>query len=109
MDDEQPELVLPELTQGMMDRATLDAYVRDLAACADVLDVLVKGGTERRTDGAPVPLEEAVSSLMTGDVHGVQVRYRYDDTEWRDTLLWSPEGLRVVRIDMSAVYASGES
>lgn len=95
---EQPQLA--EITEGFLDQPTFLAYLDDLDACAQVLDVLVKGGARTRTDATPVSLREAADDLMHGRTHGVQVRYRYQGCEWRDTLLWSPQGLRVVRMNM---------
>jgi hypothetical protein len=89
--------VTDPLTGGLLDRATLDALERDLVACAHVLDVLVKGAPTLRADPEPVSLAEAFAALRGGHVRAVQVRYAYDGAEWRDTLVATPGGVRLVR------------
>ena len=94
------ELNLPELQDTILDVDTIHALVRDLTTVASVQDVLLKGGVRVRTDGRAVPLAEAVDALIAGEVFGVQVRYRYQDKEWRDTLMRAPAGVRLVRMEM---------
>lgn len=106
MEEPMEEPKLAELTESLLDRATFEAFLDDLEACTQVLDVLVKGGTKQRTDAKPVGLREAGAMLVEGAVHALQIRYRYDGSEWRDTLLWSPEGLRIVRMNMSDMFGS---
>ena len=91
---------LPELSEALLDRETLERLFVDLDACTRVLDVLLKRGPTRRTDGRPVGLGEARDLLLTGEVRGLQIRYLYQGVEWRDTLLRTPEGVRLVRMQM---------
>ena len=96
MDEEE----LPDLQEGMLDPATLDALLTDLEAHAEILDVITKGAAEQLADPYRTKLRVAVDALLTGLVRGVQVRYRYQKKEWRDTLIRVPEGVRIVRIEM---------
>lgn len=89
---------LPELHQGELDEGTLRALFDDLERHTEVLDVLVKGAGY--ANEAPVPLREAQAALTSGAVRGVQVRYRWDGAEWRDTLMRTAGGVRVVRMRM---------
>ena len=91
---------LPELHSSDLDAATLAALFDDLEAHAAVLDVLVKGGARQEASPVPVALREAQAMLASGRVRGVQVRYRWDGGEWRDTLLRTPTGTRVVCMRM---------
>lgn len=91
---------LPELHGGELDHATLAALFDDLEVHADVLDVLVKGAPQGYAQDTPVSLRAAEAALRVGAVRGVQVRYRWDGAEWRDTLLRGPAGVRVVRMRM---------
>ncbi len=89
---------LPELQDTLLDAATLGQLFGDLATHARVLDVLTKGGATERTDGKPIGLDQAQRSLLAGDVRAVQIRYLFDQVEWRDTLMRVPGGIRLVRI-----------
>ena len=88
---------LPELHTGELDRATFDALISDLIAHAEVLDVLVKGSAEQHSDGRPVPLLDAAAMLLRGAARGIQIRYRWDGAEWRDTLIAQGGRVRIVR------------
>ena len=100
MTTEKPsdELVLPELTTAQLDDTMLDQLVTDLENAATVLDVLFKGHATQRTDGKPVPIRQAVSLLRAGESFGVQIRYIFEETEWRDTLSRASTGYRLVRM-----------
>ncbi|MCO4746967.1 MAG: hypothetical protein KC912_19370 [Proteobacteria bacterium] len=97
---EEPEFQLPELQDTMLDAGTLQQLVHDLTTCTTVLDVLLKGGPMARTDAKRVSLADAVDQLQAGAVFGVQVRYRWEEAEWRDTLMRTPGGIRLVRMRM---------
>ncbi len=98
MSDLPPEL--PELQTGDLDAPTLAALFDDLERHTDVLDVLVKGSPTRHVSPTPIPLREAQALLAAGEVRGVQVRYRWQGAEWRDTLMQLPAVVRVVRMQM---------
>jgi hypothetical protein len=92
-------VIFPELNESTLDRATLMQLMNDLNHHAEVLDVLEKGTSKQRTDGRSVLIEEAFQKLSAGQISGVQIRYRWDDSEWRDTLLFQAPGMvRLVRI-----------
>jgi hypothetical protein len=89
---------LPPLHEGMLDAAGLGALFGDLGALAEVMEVITKGGAVDRATPGRLTLATAEELLRTGAVRGVQVRYRYEDAEWWDTILALPQGFRVVRI-----------
>lgn len=89
---------LPTLHEGMLDSESLGALFRDLGALVEVVEVITKGGAVDRATPGRLTLETAEELLRTGAVRGVQVRYRYEDAEWWDTILALPRGFRVVRI-----------
>ncbi len=91
---------LPVLHTADLDPATFAALFDDLERCAEVLDVLVKGDAGRHASDVPVALRDAQSMLAAGLVRGVQIRYRWEGAEWRDTLLRLPTAIRVVRMKM---------
>lgn len=97
MDEELP---LPDLHQATLDEATLEQLFFDIRHAAELLSVSLKGGEQARAsglDGAD-PLEQARELLRQGRVAGAQLRYRHDGRVWCDTLMNSPEGVRLVRI-----------
>lgn len=91
---------LPELTEAVLDDDTLAALVRDLRGETQLLEVQLKGGQFERGQRHQIPLEQAVSMLTAGEIRGVQIRYRWSEQEWLDTLLRHPEGIKLVRIQV---------
>lgn len=90
---------LPELTQGLLDAGTVDRYFADLEACAELEGILVKASAQAMVGGQPpTTLSEARALVHGGTVRGVQIRYRYDGSDWCDTLMPSPQGVRLVRL-----------
>jgi len=92
------ELVLPELTTGVLDGETLSRLLADLGSCTEVLEVQVKGGAEVRARAGALGLQEAGALLLSGGVRGVQVRYLYEGAVWCDTLIGGGAGIRLVRM-----------
>lgn len=97
MSGETPD-ALPDVHEGELDEATLDALVGDILRETRVLSVLTKGGAESLSEGATVALPDAVALLRAGRVRAVQVRYVFQGAHWTDTLLRGATGVRVVRI-----------
>lgn len=100
---ETPEIPQPaELHEALLDAATLARLFDDIALATELLEVTVKGArfqhAFQQADRGPIQLEEARTLLLSGAVRGVQVRYRFDNAEWWDTLLNVPGGVRLVRI-----------
>lgn len=96
--DDAPELA--EVWRRDLALGELHALVDDLEQHAEVLDVLTKGGPKAHADPTPVSLRDAVLRLVRGEVRGVQVRYLFEGSEWRDTLLSTPTGVQDVRMKM---------
>lgn len=92
-----PDVELAELHQGVLDDATLDQYFEDLGL-AEVFDVLVKGAPEEYAKEGSFTLDRGKELFLAGVVRGLQIRYRYRDEEWWDTLLRAPGGVRLVRV-----------
>ncbi len=88
---------VPLMVDGVIDATTLRRLFDDLAASAVILGLREKSGPTAYTGGDEPTPESALSRLLTGRVRAVQVRYRYADHEWTDTILTVPNGFRVVR------------
>jgi hypothetical protein len=96
--DSLHEPPLPELRTGLLDDASAGALFRDIAALTQVDEVIVKHIPGRIQQAQPVTLEQALRLLLAAEVRAVQIRYRHDGACWLDTLMRSPEGLRLVRV-----------
>lgn len=83
--------------EGMLDATALAALLTDLDTQAEVLDVFVKAGPRSATSAVHTPLRSAFAALESGETSAIQVRYRFAGEEWRDTLLRTPAGVRLVR------------
>ncbi len=99
MNETTPELPLPALHQAVLDAADLEALLRDIEQCAELLAVLPKqAATEQIGDPARLTLADARDLLARRTVRGLQIRYRHDGAEWWDTLMQVSAGWRLVRI-----------
>jgi hypothetical protein len=88
---------LPVVYQGTIDETTARQVLADIAALARVLSVQVKGAEHRHARGG-MTLDAASTAWQAGAVGSLQVRYHHDGSEWCDTLLRGPAGIRIVRI-----------
>ena len=86
MSEEEEDPPLPDLQDAVLDAPTLQALFDDLEAHTEVLVVLGKGGPMDRADEQPLGLREAQGRLGA-DLRAVQITYRYQGDEWRDTLM----------------------
>ena len=96
---------LPDVQQAVLDAATLDALFSDLAQCAEVLSVVLKTSRGPVAE-ASVSLAAGRAALEEGTARGVQIRYRHEGTEWCDTLLRTPAGVRLVRVNSDDAQSS---
>lgn len=96
---------LPSLQEAILDTEMLARLLSDIEGLTQVDEVLLKGGSTAMASTQRLSLAEAVGVLQRGQAQGVQVRYRYQGGCWWDTLLRSPQGIRLVRIghDVDAV------
>lgn len=90
---------LPTLTQSVLDEATLQSLISDLLQCTQILELTTKGGEQLRAQKEKSQLPELVAGLKAGAFRGLQIRYLWEEKEWIDTLLATPEGLRLIRIE----------
>jgi hypothetical protein len=83
--------------QAVLNEVTLGQLFADLTASAEVLSVQGKAGAGRYGSAEPLTLAAAYDRLASGEITGVQIRYRFEDREWIDTLLRVGHGFRLVR------------
>ena len=90
---------LPQLQDAILDPETLEQLFQDIQHRAVVHEVLLKGGAAAMASGQSVSLDEARAALQEGRVLGVQIRYWYGEANWWDTLMRTPKGIRLIRIE----------
>lgn len=96
--ENSPATLLPDLHQATIDSATLDQLFRDIQEHADVTDVIPKFTQRGYVPEGPISLEEARKLLHSQSARGVQIRYRYEGSDWWDTIMTATPGYRLVRI-----------
>jgi hypothetical protein len=97
--NEEP-IELAPLQRAILDEATVDQLFFDIAQRAQLVDIVVKLGATTHVPHHERPtLDEARRRLLEEEVAAVQLRYRYGGSEWWDTLLRSPHGIEIVRIE----------
>jgi hypothetical protein len=90
---------LPALHTTVLDAAQVEQLLSDIEACAELVEILPKYAAQGHVpDRAGVTLAEARTLLASRAVRGLQLRYRYDDADWWDTLMLAGDRYRVVRI-----------
>ena len=90
--------VLPDLFEAVLDKDALETLMSDLDSHAEVFEVLAKVSPGTRASKASLSLREAQQMLLTSEIRAVQIHYRHEGVLWRDTLMGSPSGFRLVRM-----------
>ena len=93
---------LPELQQSVLDPETLEQLFSDLSSLTEIIEIIPKAAAAGYVDEKQqhISLDEAREMLLSSTVRGLQIRYRYQGSQWWDTLLPDPggNGFRIVRI-----------
>lgn len=90
---------LPELQDAVLAPEQLAALLADYEAHVQIGEVILKGAATARAMTTNPSLQDANAALRSGAVRGVQIRYLHDGREWWDTLMATPQGVRLVRIE----------
>lgn len=88
----------PEMSDAVLSDDEVASLIRDLRACTVIDEIIVKSGPGHVNDAPQTSLDDAAQLLMERAVRGVQIRYRYDNARWMDTLMPIAEGIRLVRV-----------
>ncbi len=99
--DENQERALPDLQQSVLDPETLAQLFVDLASLTEILEVIPKASAAGYVpEHNNINLDEAREMLLSSSIRGLQIRYRYQGSQWWDTLLPDPNSsnFRIVRI-----------
>ena len=98
MRNENPTIQMPELYEGNLDDAMLDALLRDIERLPCAVEVRLKHEARRYIDDALRPsLREAAETLRAGACRAVQLRYTHDGLLWCDTVMRVEGGYRLAR------------
>lgn len=96
---------LPPLEEGLQDAAGLARLLADIEACTRLLEVRLKGARRQRAQDGQASVAAVHAMLLDATCRGVQLRYRFQDAEWWDTIMPAPGGFRVVRIRHQEITA----
>lgn len=88
---------MPEMREGQLDAAQVEQLFTDLAACTQIVAILEKGDRQDHAKSSQPDLAAARDRFLNREVLAVQIRYRYDNAAWIDTLLHSPTGIHAIR------------
>ncbi len=95
--------------EALLDDATVAQLFFDIGHAADLIGITLKAAGARRADpvaAAAPSLDDAHRAFATGAVGAVQLRYRFGDEEWWDTLVRTSTGVRLIRISHTRALAA---
>jgi hypothetical protein len=91
-------IALAQVQEAVLDDATLRQLFFDLSQLAEMLEVRLKAGERAYATHSTPTLEAARQAVTAREALAVQLRYRYRNAEWIDTLLRVENGFRLVRV-----------
>ena len=89
---------LPTIWDKLLDPATLDQYFNDLATHAEIIHIKEKQSPTEYVHENTMDLSVALEKVMSGDARAVQIRYRFEEQAWCDTLMHHASGVKLVRM-----------
>ena len=92
---------LPELQDTLLDEDTVDRLLEDIRTRTSIIAVVPKGDLGTHSTCEKIPHDSVLDAFIGKSVHAMQIRYLYDDEEWWDTLMHTPGGVRLVRINQT--------
>lgn len=99
---------LPDLHEALLDAPSIEALFEDIAQHARIVEITVRGSSQRRAQAMPPSLDDARAQLGSPECRGVQLRYDFEGKEWWDTLIPQSDGVRLVRIAHTWDAGEGE-
>lgn len=97
-DSPPPTLALPELHEAILDEPTLDQLFRDIEQFAQISEIVPKFQTGTYVGENSISLPEARELIARMEVRALQIRYTFQESDWWDTLMLTPQGVRLIRI-----------
>lgn len=90
--------VIP-LQDVIVDDPTVDQLFFDIAHAGELIGVVHKGPGALRGNPAALTLDDAHRAFTARELAAIQLRYRFGDEEWWDTLTRTDRGVRLIRIN----------
>lgn len=93
---------LPDLCQAVLSAEDLQALARDLQALTQIVRIVPKYAAQAYApETADLDLANGINLLQTGAIKGLQIHYLHEGSAWLDTLLSTPVGIRLVRMEVN--------
>ena len=93
---------LPPMREATLDANQVQALFSDIAQLGSEIMLMQRSDNARRASASQPNCTEKVelakTALLSGTVNRVQIRYRWKDSLWIDTLSCQPDGYHIVRI-----------
>lgn len=87
----------PEMLEAQWDRDQVNALFDDLSAGAQVEHVQVRSSARGGPNDRAVTLEEARELFDSQDAKAIQIRYRFEEDTWCDTLMVQSDTVKIIR------------
>jgi hypothetical protein len=89
---------LPAIWDKLLDATTLDQYFKDLATHAEIISVQEKQSPTEYVQENTMDLSVVREKMISGTTRAVQIRYRFEEQEWCDTLMCQASGVKLIRM-----------
>lgn len=88
---------VPMMVEGLIDSNLLRRLFVDLQTAATISEVREKNGPLTHSAESAKGVTEVFDRLLAGTARAIQVRYRFDGSDWTDTVFATSTGFRVNR------------
>ncbi|NND95802.1 MAG: hypothetical protein HKN47_00565 [Pirellulaceae bacterium] len=92
----------PEILEAQWGRDQVNAFFEDLKQGADGEHVQVRSISERGPIDRSVTLSDAHDLFANDDAKAIQIRYRFEEDGWCDTLMVFPDHVKIIRTRVNA-------
>jgi hypothetical protein len=99
----EQEQRLPELWERPLDKESLAQLFADLACQVRIVGIREKSSGAEYAGEEIGDLSGPRERLQSGQVHAVQIHYEYEGQEWRDTIVRSGGGWKLIRMPSSSL------
>jgi len=93
---------LPPMREALLSAEQVEELFSDIEQLGTEILLMQRSSREARANVANIDtarnLQIAKTLLLSGTIARIQIRYRWQDTLWIDTLESKPDGYRIIRI-----------
>ena len=97
MNDSNESATAPEVLEDRWEMQKVDSLFDDLRQGAEVQHVQVRRNADGVSEDQVATLDEAQRLLHCGQAKAIQIRYRFENQSWCDTLMIESEDVRIIR------------